>query len=72
MVGTLNDLNFRLQPQGEGKISRDLAGNLEDIKSYYTMESERIIHRRVTENGDENPRSVELTIQEEDDSVELF
>ena len=48
-------------------------GNLEELKSSYTMESERIIHKRAEENSSYNPDLIETTLPDDDDeSLELF
>ena len=72
VIVVLNDINYKLKPRGPNEPKSILIDNLEDLKSYYTMESERIIHQRVEENPDENPGTIELSIEEDDESIELF
>lgn len=68
----LNDINFKLKPQGGDNPRNATMDNLEDLKSFYTMESERIIHQRVSENKNDNPGSIELSIETDDSAIELF
>ncbi|MCP4311682.1 MAG: hypothetical protein GY790_10500 [Bacteroidetes bacterium] len=72
VITDLNDINYKLKPRDNEGSKSKLIDNLEDLKSHYTMESERIIHNRVEEGQDENPAAIELPAQDDDDEVELF
>ncbi len=68
VISRLNDINYRLKPQS-AETSEEKAENLKEIKTKYTMESERIIHDKVV-TGDETTIAPEENKQEDD--IEFF
>lgn len=65
IISELNTINYNLKDHETAKSKDD---NLEQLKEYYTMESEHIIHDQVTEGKD-----AEIDIEnEEDGEIEFF
>lgn len=66
VIGNLNAINHKIRPSGD---SDRKAANLSDIKTSYTMESERVIHDKVVSGNDD---LVPDSLTNEDNEVEFF
>jgi hypothetical protein len=69
VINRLNSINYRLKPSLQGKTPENKAINLIEIKSTYTMESERVIHDKVV-SGVEISGSPDS--QTAEDEIEFF
>jgi hypothetical protein len=69
VINQLNSINGRLKPSGSENLSEDKASNLKEIKTTYTMESERIIHDKVV-SGSEISNAP--SAQNLDEEIEFF
>ncbi len=69
VISQLNSINYRLKKAFANETLEDKAENLKEIKSSYTMESERIVHDQVVTGKDEaeNPET-----QKPEDDIEFF
>jgi hypothetical protein len=52
VISQLNSINYRLKPNAADKSLENKALNLQEIKTSYTMESERDVHDRVVSGSD--------------------
>lgn len=67
VIGNLNDINNRIRPSAGNTDKK--AVNLSDIKTSYTMESERVIHDKVV-SGNED--FIPDSMQNDESEVEFF
>jgi|WetSurMetagenome_2_1015567.scaffolds.fasta_scaffold34259_2 hypothetical protein len=69
VIAQLNSINYRLKPPSSGETKEEKAENLKEIKTSYTMESERIIHDQVV-SGEDDQKTPEAERPEDD--IEFF
>jgi len=69
VISQLNSINYRLKPSFAEETREDKAENLKEVKSTYTMESERIVHDQIV-SGTEDMENPEL--QKPEDDIEFF
>ena len=69
VISRLNSINHRFRQASSTESAETKAENLKDIKTTYTMESERIVHDKVVsgQNGSDTPVS-----QNTEDDIEFF
>ena len=69
VINKLNSINYRLKPDSQFESKDIKAENLKEIKTRYTMESERIIHDKVVSG---NEKSETIPPEKHEDEIEFF
>ncbi len=69
VINQLNNINYRLKPSHSEETEATKAENLKEIKTTYTMESERIIHDKVVSGSEEVEPPAP---QNPEDDIEFF
>ena len=72
IISKLNDINQKLQSDDEPS-DKEIKDKLDYLKTRYTMESEHVIHNKLTDKENLDLSHLESTgVDEEDDNLELF
>ncbi len=71
IIQKLNSVNSRLKPESRSRDTVELLENLKDHERLYTVESERIIHRKVV-SGETGCGITHEDQPEDSEDVELF
>lgn len=69
VISQLNSINYRLRPAFANESTDDKAENLKELKSTYTMESERKVHDQVITGIEDNGKTEP---QKPEDDIEFF
>ena len=70
VIGKLNEINIKVKPQFCQNTLENKAVNLGEVRSSYTMESERIIHDKVVFGTDDSVTQILQKAAEEE--IEFF